>query len=629
MAAPANSAVLQNIYYERKVGTAKSCYICHRPTTTVLATLKTEDFLYTCEVHLSDPASPIAPPPQLSAPSAEDIRKVVADYNARESKKKEASGKPDEKEKDPKDAKSPSPAPSPAPSVPTSTPPAQPTHKKFALHGKMFEIRKQEMRRREQGVKASEVGRATKTRWNAATAVISQVNIFSTSSTTTSGFLDPRDNPRHAPKRLKNNLWYALLPKLPAGRSLTLSQSPISPSNDVSEEQLAGVFSEAGPVSNVEIKFDPQSGRSKGYAFVSFYDESTALSAVRNLQDAPVNGRNLRVELSTDEPGPRRRGPPVGAVSSGPPPPGRFGGPSAAPAPFAARGSYGGPPGGGAGGGRFGDRVDTPPPARDYGGRRGDDLDLRLVPQGVELPPGEKAVDAISKTLAAINPGQMQDVMTSMKQLVQTNPDQARVLLSQQPQLAYALFQAMLLLNIVDPSVLQSIHPLPPPTVAAPPPSNYGQPPAPYGQDAGSKYGQPPSGYGGGGGGSAGGYGYPPASQPPQAFRPPPSYAAPPAQTPPYPPYGAPPPAAHAYGSAPAPPPAAPTPMSAPPPVASGVPGMSALPPAAQAALATLPEDQQAMLIQVLSLAPEQINALDPTQRASVVQLRQQFLGTA
>ncbi|WVQ77912.1 hypothetical protein IAR50_007618 [Cryptococcus sp. DSM 104548] len=401
--------------------------------------------------------------------------------------------------------------------------------------------------------------------------------------------------------------------------------------SDVSEEQLAGVFSEAGPVSNVEIKFDPQSGRSKGYAFVSFYDEATALSAVRNLQDAPVNGRNLRVELSTDEPGPRRRGPPVGAVSSAPAAGGRFGGPPSAPAPYAARGPYGGPPGGGVGGGRFGDRVDTPPPARDYGGRRGDDLDLRMVPQGVDLPPGEKAVDAISKTLAAINPGQMQDVMTSMKQLVQTNPDQARVLLSQQPQLAYALFQAMLLLNIVDPSVLQSIHPLPPPTAAVPPPTNYGQPPASYGQDAGpGKYGQPPSSYGqGGGGGSAGGgaYGYPPASQPPQAFRPPPSFAAPPSQTPPYPPYGAPPPSAPpAFAPAPAP---VPTPMAAPASAVSAVPGMAALPPAAQAALATLPEDQQAMLIQVLSLAPEQINALDPTQRASVVQLRQQFLGSA
>lgn len=29
---------------------------------------------------------------------------------------------------------------------------------------------------------------------------------------------------------------------------------------DVSEEQLANTFSEAGPVQNVEIKFDPQTG---------------------------------------------------------------------------------------------------------------------------------------------------------------------------------------------------------------------------------------------------------------------------------------------------------------------------------------------------------------------------------
>ncbi|GFZ46487.1 hypothetical protein JCM24511_04734 [Saitozyma sp. JCM 24511] len=34
---------------------------------------------------------------------------------------------------------------------------------------------------------------------------------------------------------------------------------------------LANVFSEAGPVASVEIKFDPQTGRSKGYAFVQFY----------------------------------------------------------------------------------------------------------------------------------------------------------------------------------------------------------------------------------------------------------------------------------------------------------------------------------------------------------------------
>lgn len=58
----------------------------------------------------------------------------------------------------------------------------------------------------------------------------------------------------------------------------------------------------------------------------------------------------------------------------------------------------------------------TPPPAG-VGARRqgGDDIDLRMAPQGIDLLPGQKAVDTISKTLAGIAPGQMGDVMTSMK----------------------------------------------------------------------------------------------------------------------------------------------------------------------------------------------------------------------
>ena len=42
-----------------------------------------------------------------------------------------------------------------------------------------------------------------------------------------------------------------------------------------------------------------------------------------------------------------------------------------------------------------------------------------------------------------------------MQTLIETSPAQARELLEGNPQLAYALFQAMLLLNLVDASVLQ------------------------------------------------------------------------------------------------------------------------------------------------------------------------------
>lgn len=239
---------------------------------------------------------------------------------------------------------------------------------------------------------------------------------------------------------------------------------------------------------------------------------------------------------------------------------------------------------------------------------------MNALPAGREPPPGQKATDAISKTLAEVNPGEMQRVMADMKALVTAQPEQARQLLTDRPQLAYALFQAMLLLNIVDPSVLQRIQPLPG--------QNPGNPTAP------AWGGAPPAG------------GYPPfpASG---AAAPPPAAAPAAGGYPPYPPapagggYGRPPPpqnyppqqqgyggAAGGYGGPPPPPAAA----AGPPP----------LPPATQAALAGLPEDQkvrlsasdmassansQQMLVQVLQLTQDQINALDPAQQASVKQL--------
>ncbi|WWC61468.1 uncharacterized protein I303_104052 [Kwoniella dejecticola CBS 10117] len=183
MTSPAStSAILQNVYYERKTGTARPCYICHRPTTTVLATLKTEDFLYTCEGHLLDAASPISPPTPAASPgpSAEDIKKVIAEHQAREARKAEK-GNNDSKDKDKEGAedkdkvknkdkdkdqvKSPA---SNTPSIPTATSPSPspsqpplpaPTHKKYALHRHIFEMRKNELKRKEMGNKAKEVSR--------------------------------------------------------------------------------------------------------------------------------------------------------------------------------------------------------------------------------------------------------------------------------------------------------------------------------------------------------------------------------------------------------------------------------------------------------------------------------------
>lgn len=133
-----------------------------------------------------------------------------------------------------------------------------------------------------------------------------------------------------------------------------------------------------------------------------FTDDATALSAVRNLQGIPVNGRNLRVEASTDEPGHRTRGGPGGGR-------GGRGGERSPQREYLPRGS------GGAG------YRPPPPPDRvnddGYGaaplGGAGR-IDLNAIPSGIEIG-GQNALDAISKTLAAVPRGEMQEVMASMK----------------------------------------------------------------------------------------------------------------------------------------------------------------------------------------------------------------------
>lgn len=92
---------------------------------------------------------------------------MVAEYKAREAEKSKSAGgkdkggeggsKDQDKGKD-RGKESPKSPASPAPaSTPTPTP--TPTHRKFALHRAIFDMRRNELKRREMGVKAREVGK--------------------------------------------------------------------------------------------------------------------------------------------------------------------------------------------------------------------------------------------------------------------------------------------------------------------------------------------------------------------------------------------------------------------------------------------------------------------------------------
>ncbi|KAN0064803.1 hypothetical protein ACQY0O_001860 [Thecaphora frezii] len=380
---------------------------------------------------------------------------------------------------------------------------------------------------------------------------------------------------------------------------------------DMSEEQLVEVFQEVGKVVGFRLVNDRDTGKFKGYGFCEFEDPETAASAVRNLNDVDVGGRPLRIDFADidplmegrttqhgqfDQEDVRRRAAAAGRAGR----PGNFGHASGGGAPWGNRANrdngygdrmqdtgYGGSAGGFGppGGGPAGAGGALPP----------------NLPAGVPLPLGVAATDAITQTLAALPPNQLLDILAQMKSLTTTSPEQARTLLTGHPQLAYALFQALLMMNVVDPAILQRIlaasGTVPPAAVAA----AAGPPPSAAPMAPGLAYGAPSMGTG-----TPPHHGVPSGPAAPIGRAPPAPYdysGGPPATHTPPGPYG--------------------RPMATPSHAAPRPPGVA--PPPPPAAGQNLGEEQRQLLMQVLQLTPDQINALPPDQKASIMQLKAQF----
>lgn len=82
---------------------------------------------------------------------------------------------------------------------------------------------------------------------------------------------------------------------------------------------------------------------------------------------------------------------------------------------------------------------------------------LPQLPAGKEIPPGLTCTDAISRTLNTLPPPQLLDILGQMKTLASSDPQRATELLQQAPQLAYAVFQALLLMGLVSPEAVQAV----------------------------------------------------------------------------------------------------------------------------------------------------------------------------
>ncbi|KAH8998057.1 hinge domain of cleavage stimulation factor subunit 2-domain-containing protein [Lactarius akahatsu] len=356
---------------------------------------------------------------------------------------------------------------------------------------------------------------------------------------------------------------------------------------NMGEEQLIDVFKSVGQVVGFRhalsslfpllkshspplerLVFDRETGKPRGYGFCEFADHETALSAVRNLNNVDVGGRPLRIDLADSDPFLEGKTTVRGELIDG--------GETRA---------------------QWRERENAKRD-RDSDGGKDKISFLRSLPQGVPVPPGASALDMISQTLATMNPAQLVEVLAQFKAFVITHPDQARALLVAHPQLAYALFQALLLNKIVDPAILQRMlaatNPGHPVSAPAPTPAPA---PAPHLAPAPSTI-----------------------PQLTQTGMHPPYHGAPPPQIPPsfYPPQI----------------PVHPSPAPPPPQQQQqhmsyyGVPQFPPQPPppaAPAAAIDSIDPSQKAMLLQVLRLTQEQISQLPPAERDAILALRSQL----
>uniref|UniRef100_A0A8C2WTC8 Cleavage stimulation factor, 3' pre-RNA, subunit 2 n=1 Tax=Cyclopterus lumpus TaxID=8103 RepID=A0A8C2WTC8_CYCLU len=161
---------------------------------------------------------------------------------------------------------------------------------------------------------------------------------------------------------------------------------------EATEEQLKDIFSEVGLVVSFRLVYDRETGKPKGYGFCEYQDQETALSAMRNLNGREFSGRALRVDNAASEKNKEE----LKSLGTGAP--------------------------------------------------------IIESPYGENIQPQE-APESISRAVASLPPEQMFELMKQMKLCVQNSPQEARNMLLQNPQLAYALLQAQVVMRIVDPEI--------------------------------------------------------------------------------------------------------------------------------------------------------------------------------
>lgn len=67
---------------------------------------------------------------------------------------------------------------------------------------------------------------------------------------------------------------------------------------DATENDLRNLFGEHGTVTKINVITDKMSGKSKGFAFVEMENDEDGQKAIDKLNNAELQGRNLKVNIA-------------------------------------------------------------------------------------------------------------------------------------------------------------------------------------------------------------------------------------------------------------------------------------------------------------------------------------------
>ncbi|XP_071441012.1 RNA-binding protein 39-like isoform X2 [Hetaerina americana] len=69
---------------------------------------------------------------------------------------------------------------------------------------------------------------------------------------------------------------------------------------NITEDMLRGIFEPFGKIDNIQLIMDPETGRSKGYGFITFHDAEDAKKALEQLNGFELAGRPMKVGHVTE-----------------------------------------------------------------------------------------------------------------------------------------------------------------------------------------------------------------------------------------------------------------------------------------------------------------------------------------